>query len=61
MTKTALLKKIETAIDEAMRQRLYGSLDIEFRAGDPIFLRTHKQEKLDETEHRNHVPTFNNR
>jgi hypothetical protein len=59
MTKTALLKKIETAIDEAMRQRLYGNLDIEFRAGEPILLRTHKQEKLDETEHR-HVPTFNN-
>lgn len=61
MTKTALLKKIESAIDDAMRQRLYGNIEIEFRAGDPTFLRTHRQEKLDETEHRNHVPTFNNR
>jgi hypothetical protein len=61
MTKAALLKKIETAIDDAMRQRLYGNIDIEFRAGDPVFLRTNKQEKLDETEHRNHVPTFHNR
>jgi hypothetical protein len=50
MTKTALLKKLETAIDEAIRQRLYGNIEIEFRAGNPTFLRTLNQEKLDDTE-----------
>lgn len=53
MTKNALLKKVEIAIDEAMRQRLYGKLEIEFKAGTPTFLSTHRQEKLDETENRN--------
>jgi hypothetical protein len=48
MTKDALLKKIEVAVDEAMRQRLYGNIDIEFRAGVPIILRSAKTEKLDD-------------
>jgi hypothetical protein len=52
MTKNALLKKIEIAIDDAMSQRLYGKLEIEFKAGEPTFLYTHRQEKLDETENR---------
>lgn len=52
MTKTALLKKVEVAIDEAIRQRLYGNIEIEFRAGNPTFLRTLNQEKLDDTENR---------
>lgn len=58
MTKNALLKKIEVAIDEAMHQRLYGNIEIEFRAGEPTFLRTHRQEKLDETENRNDHQIF---
>ena len=53
MTRNALLKKLETAIDEAQRQRLYGNIEIEFRAGNPTFLRTLNQEKLDDTENRN--------
>lgn len=52
MTKAALLKKIESAIDDALQQRLYGTIEVEFRAGEPTFLRTHRQEKLDETENR---------
>jgi hypothetical protein len=52
MTKTALLKKLETAIDEAIRQRLYGNIDIEFRAGEPVILRSAKTEKLDEENNR---------
>jgi hypothetical protein len=55
MTKTALLKKLETAIDEAASQRMYGTLEIEFRSGEPVFIRQMKQEKLDETENRNHA------
>jgi len=58
MTKDALLKKVETAIDEAMHQRLYGNIEIEFRAGEPTFLRTHRQEKLDETENRREQKTY---
>ncbi len=48
MTKKALLKKLEAAIDDAIRQRLYGNIDIEFRAGVPVILRSAKTEKLDE-------------
>ena len=58
MTKDALLKKIEAALDEAMRQRLYGNIEIEFRAGEPTFLRTHRQEKLFETENRHDQKTY---
>lgn len=54
MTKTALLKKLEAAIDEAMRQLLYGNIEIEFKAGHPTFLRTSNQEKLDDTEIRSY-------
>lgn len=50
MMKSALLKKLEAAVDDAMRQRLYGNIEIEFRAGNPTFLRTLNQEKLDDTE-----------
>jgi hypothetical protein len=58
MTKDALLQKIEAALDEAQRQRLYGSIEIEFRAGEPTFLRTHRQEKLCETENRHDQKTY---
>jgi hypothetical protein len=50
MTKDALLKKIEAALDDAVRQRLYGNIEIEFRAGEPIILRSAKTEKLDDEE-----------
>ncbi len=53
MTKTQLLKKLETAIDDAERQRTFGTLEIEFRAGEPVFIRKMQTEKLDETENRN--------
>lgn len=52
MTKTQLLKKLETAIDDVERQRMFGTIEIEFRAGEPVFLRTQRQEKLDESETR---------
>jgi hypothetical protein len=52
MNKEQLLKKLETAIDEAARQRMYGNIEIEFRAGEPVFIRKMQQEKLDETENR---------
>jgi hypothetical protein len=52
MTKNALLKKLETAIDDAMRERLYGNIEIEFRAGEPVILRSAKTEKLDAEDNR---------
>jgi len=52
MTKQALLKKLEAAVDDAATQRLYGTIEIEFRAGEPTFLRKLQTEKLDETENR---------
>lgn len=52
MTKDTLLKKLEAAIDDAARGRMYGNIEIEFRAGEPTFLRQTKQEKLDDTENR---------
>jgi hypothetical protein len=53
MTKEALLNKLTAAIDDALRQRMFGTLEIEFRAGEPVFFRKHQQEKLDtETENR---------
>jgi hypothetical protein len=58
MTKTALLKKLETAIDDAERQRTFGTLEIEFRAGEPVFIRKMQTEKLDETENRRDQKTY---
>ena len=53
MTKDVLLKKIDAAIDDAMHGRLYGKIEVEFRAGRPTFLRQAKEDKLDtETETR---------
>lgn len=52
MDMATLLQKLETAIDEAARLRTYGHIEIEFRAGEPIFIRKMQTEKLDETENR---------
>jgi hypothetical protein len=56
--KATLLRKLETAIDEAARQRMYGNIEIEFRAGEPVFIRKMQQEKLDETENRREQSTY---
>jgi hypothetical protein len=58
MTKQALLKKIEVAIDEAFRERLYGNIEIEFKAGEPIYLKKFATEKLDEPGGRNEQRRF---
>jgi hypothetical protein len=54
VTKNALLTKLEGAIDDAIRQRLYGNIEIEFRAGEPVILRSAKTEKLDDGENNRH-------
>ena len=48
MTVDDLQKKIATAIADACRTHLYGTLEIEFKAGEPVFLKRLSTEKLDE-------------
>lgn len=58
MTKDLLMKKLETAVTEAERLRMFGTLEVEFRAGEPVFFRKHQQEKLDTTENRDDRKTY---
>ena len=46
MTKTALLKKLETVMTEAERSRMYGHIEIEIRNGEATFLRKLTTERL---------------
>lgn len=46
MPKTELLKKLETLIDEASAQRVWGAIEIEFRDGAPVIVRKMTTEKL---------------
>jgi hypothetical protein len=50
MTKDELTRKVAAAINSAINDRMYGQIEIEFRAGNPCFIRTTKQEKLDDSE-----------
>jgi hypothetical protein len=54
MMKAELLRKIESAVDDAIDQGLYGNIEIEFRAGEPVILRYEKTEKLDTRENTRH-------
>lgn len=53
MTRDALLKRLDKMLEGVGRDRMYGTIEIEFRAGEPTFLRKTEQEKLDDTENRN--------
>ena len=58
MNKAELMKRIEAAIDAAMRDRVYGKLEIEFVDGAGMFIRESKQEKLTTgTRNRDHYDT----
>jgi hypothetical protein len=46
MTKTALLKKIETILDELERTHAWGNIEIEVRDGQPNFVRRTLTEKI---------------
>ena len=46
MNKELLMKKIEAAVDAAMRGRMYGKLEVEFVGGEPMFFRKLEMEKL---------------
>ena len=47
MTKTELLERLRTIIEEAERSRLFGSTEIEWRAGRPTIIREVKTDRLD--------------
>jgi hypothetical protein len=46
MTKQALLRKLETMLDGAARERLYGNIEIQFKAGQPQLVRKSSTEIL---------------
>lgn len=46
MTKTALLRKIETILDELERTRAWGTIEIEVREGQANFVRRTLTEKI---------------
>jgi hypothetical protein len=46
MNKEQLMKKLDAAIDSAMRGRMYGKIEVEFNDGVPMFFRKLEQEKL---------------
>lgn len=58
MTTEALLKKLTAAIEDVERQRLYGNIEIEFRAGEAVYIRKMQTEKLDETENNRHAQPY---
>ena len=46
MTKAALLKKIETILDELERGRAWGTIEVEVREGQPNMIRRSINEKI---------------
>ena len=46
MTKDALLKRIETILDELERGRAWGTIEVEVREGQPNMIRRSINEKL---------------
>ena len=46
MTKNALLKKLDAVMAEAERSSMYGTIEIEVRAGEGVLLRKTSTERL---------------
>lgn len=46
MTKTALLKKIETILDELEHNRAWGTIEVEIRDGQPNMIRRSINERI---------------
>lgn len=46
MTKSELMKQLETAVDDAVRTQLWGVLEITFKGGDATQLRQKKITRL---------------
>lgn len=47
MTKTQLLRKVETMLDDAATNRTWGQIEIELRDGEATLLRRSITERLD--------------
>jgi hypothetical protein len=58
VTKTALLKKIETILDELERTRAWGTIEIELREGQPNFVRRTLTEKIAQEKNRGQQATY---
>jgi len=58
MTKTALLKKIETILDDMEHSRAWGTIEIEVREGQPNFVRRSLIEKIAQENTRESRETF---
>ena len=54
MDKPTLLKKLEAMFDDIARTRTWASVEIEFRDGVANMIRTTKNEKLSQENHREH-------
>jgi len=58
VTKQALLKKIETILDELERTRAWGTIEIEVREGLPNFVRRTLTEKIAQENTRGQQATY---
>jgi hypothetical protein len=52
--RSALIKKLETLLDEAKRQGMYGTIELQLRDGDVEIIRTSKTEKVQTENNRGH-------
>jgi hypothetical protein len=50
VTKPALMKKLETMVDDFAQGRVWGTIEIQFTDGQPAIVRKMTTEKLDATE-----------
>jgi hypothetical protein len=57
MTKTELITRLQTLIDDAERLQMFGSIEIEVREGAPILIRTIRTEKIQCTGNQTHAKT----
>ena len=53
MDKATLMRELEAAVDAALAQRMYGKIEIDFKAGYATFLRTTAEKKLDQNKTEN--------
>ena len=54
MDKAALLKKLDTLLDDAKRQAMYGTIELQLREGEVEIIRTSKTEKVQTENNRGH-------
>lgn len=57
MNRAALLKRLEAMLDDCVRSRTWGQIEIELREGQPTLLRKTITERLDGDRERTHAST----